>query len=164
MTAYQSRNAYRLAHVPDQDQDQLEPQVYNQRHRQQIKHRKGSKTQTGVYIRSRVHATRPYQQSRLKTPNIISSIIVEDEGVVFTIMPAPTSTSGSVRRKRQGSLGDFEYSGTSMSRRSSNATGDQHGERGWMMRDQMWDEDEESVGKAGGVGVGVTRPKRRLSR
>jgi hypothetical protein len=33
-----------------------------------------------------------------------------------------------------------------------------------MMKDKDRFEEEGSIGKAGGVGVGVTRPKRRLSR
>jgi len=39
-------------------------------------------------------------------------------------------------------------------------------DRGIMMKDKERErfEDEGSIGKAGGVGVGVTRPKRRLSR
>jgi len=156
MTTYQSRNAYRLSHVTD-----LYP---NQNQHQQTKHRQDSKSQTGVYIRSRVAPARYQQKIQQKSD---TSSEEEADGIyeryTFTIMPAPTSTSGSVRRKgRQGSLDEF--AGTGLSRRSSNATGDQHPERGWMMRDQMWEDDEESTGRAGGVGVGVTRPKRRLSR
>jgi len=37
-------------------------------------------------------------------------------------------------------------------------------DRGLIMKDKERFEDEGSIGKAGGVGVGVTRPKRRLSR
>jgi hypothetical protein len=51
-----------------------------------------------------------------------------------------------------------------MTRRSSNAVVDDGTDRGLMMKDKERFEEESSVGKVGGVGVGVTRPKRRLSR
>ena len=59
---------------------------------------------------------------------------------------------------------DDQTSSSSMTRRSSNAVNDDTTDRGLMMKDKERFEDESSVSKAGGVGVGVTRPKRRLSR
>jgi hypothetical protein len=84
--------------------------------------------------------------------------------------PAPTSaastSAAAVRMKRQGSIGEPHGSSSTMSRRSSNAILDDPSDRGIMMKDKERErfEDEGSIGKAGGVGVGVTRPKRRLSR
>jgi len=75
------------------------------------------------------------------------------------------STSAAVRMKRQGSIGLDQASGsTGMSRRSSKSIMDDPTDRGLIMKDKERFEDEGSIGKAGGVGVGVTRPKRRLSR
>lgn len=51
-----------------------------------------------------------------------------------------------------------------MLRRSSNAIVDDGTDRGLVMKDKERFEEESRVSKAGGVGVGVTRPKRRLSR
>jgi hypothetical protein len=76
------------------------------------------------------------------------------------------STSGAARMKRQGSIGmnDHASGSTGMSRRSSRSNLEDHSDRGLVMKDKERFEDEGSIGKAGGVGVGVTRPKRRLSR
>lgn len=83
--------------------------------------------------------------------------------------PAPSSSSSSLNRpKRQTSIrNDDASSSSSMIRRSSNAVVDDPAterDRGLVMKDKDRFEDEGSIGKAGGVGVGVTRPKRRLSR
>jgi hypothetical protein len=59
---------------------------------------------------------------------------------------------------------DHASGSTGMSRRSSKSIADDHLDMGLVMKDKERFEDEGSIGKAGGVGVGVTRPKRRLSR
>lgn len=61
-------------------------------------------------------------------------------------------------------VGDDQSSSSSMLRRSSNAIIDDGTDRGLVMKDKERFEEESRVSKAGGVGVGVTRPKRRLSR
>jgi len=78
-----------------------------------------------------------------------------------------SGSASAARMKRQGSIGmnDHAASGsTGMSRRSSRSNLEDHSDRGLVMKDKERFEDEGSIGKAGGVGVGVTRPKRRLSR
>lgn len=79
-----------------------------------------------------------------------------------------SGSSSAARMKRQGSIGigmnDHASGSTGMSSRSSKSVADDHQDRGLVMKDKERFEDEGSIGKAGGVGVGVTRPKRRLSR